>query len=81
MSCQLFSAVLLSIFGFDQRSVRPETQSLESTLYPDVLKIKTIIVVKQNFAKMPFVYYLQIHYLATLMPGDVQATELPDIGL
>ena len=32
------------------------------TLYPDVLKIKTIIVVKQNFAKMPFVYYLQIHF-------------------
>ena len=27
-----------------------------STLYPDVLKIKTIIVVKQIFAKMPFVY-------------------------
>ena len=43
-----------------QRSVWPETQSVESTLYPDVLKIKTIIVVKQNFAKMPFVYYLQI---------------------
>ena len=40
--------------GFDkdacieQRSVWPETQSVESTLYPDVLKIKTIIVVKQN---------------------------------
>ena len=28
------------------------------TMYPDVLKIKTIIVVKQIFAKMPFVYYL-----------------------
>ena len=28
------------------------------TLYPAVLKIKTIIVVKQNFKKMPFVYYL-----------------------
>ena len=27
------------------------------SLYPDVLKIKTLIVVKQNFAKMPFVYY------------------------
>ena len=27
------------------------------TLYPDVLKIKTIIIEKQNFAKMPFVYY------------------------
>ena len=38
-----------------------------STLYPDVLKIKTIIVVKQNFAKIPFVsYYLQIH---DLTPG------------
>ena len=29
-----------------------------STLYPDVLKIKTTIVEKKNFAKMPFVYYL-----------------------
>ena len=29
-----------------------------STLYQDGLKIKTIIVEKQNFAKMPFVYYL-----------------------
>ena len=28
-----------------------------SSLYPDVLKIKTIIVEKQNFAKMPFDYY------------------------
>ena len=27
------------------------------TLYPDVLKIKITIVVKQIFAKMPFVYY------------------------
>ena len=31
------------------------------TLYPDVLKIKTIFVVKQNFAKMPHVCYLQIY--------------------
>ena len=31
------------------------------TLYPDFLKIKTIIVVKQKFAKIPFVYYLQIY--------------------
>ena len=30
---------------------------------------KTIIVLKQNLAKMPFVYYLQIHDLATLLPG------------
>ena len=30
---------------------------LHSSLYPDVLKIKTIIVEKQNFAKMPFDYY------------------------
>ena len=29
-----------------------------STLYPDVLKIKTIIVVKQIFGKIPFVYIL-----------------------
>ena len=42
-----------------------------STLYPDVLKIKTIIVAKQIFSKMPFVYYLQITnpYLATLRLG------------
>ena len=32
------------------------------TLYPDVLEIKTIIDVKQKFAKIPFVYYLQIHF-------------------
>ena len=31
------------------------------TMYPYVLKIKTIIVVKQKFAKMQFVYYLQIY--------------------
>ena len=42
-----------------QRSISPETQYIESTLYPDVLKIKTIIVVKQNIAKMLFIYYLQ----------------------
>ena len=45
---------------FAQRSVWQETQSVELTMYPDVLKIKTIIIVKQNVAKMPFVYYLQI---------------------
>ena len=32
------------------------------TLHPDVLKIKTIIVLKQKISKMPFVYYLQIHF-------------------
>ena len=32
-----------------------------STLYPDVLKIKTIIVEKQNFTKMLFVYFLQVY--------------------
>ena len=32
-----------------------------SRLYPDVLKIKTIIVLKQNFSKIPFVYYLPIY--------------------
>ena len=32
-----------------------------STLYPDILKIKTIIVVRQIFARMPFVYYSQIY--------------------
>ena len=31
-----------------ERSVWMEIQSIESTLYPEVLKIKTIIVVKQN---------------------------------
>ena len=34
--------------SFRQRSVWLETQSVKSTLYPDVLKIKTIIVVTQN---------------------------------
>ena len=59
----------ISYIMSEQRSVWPLTQSLELTLYPYVLKIKTIIVVKQNFSKMPFVYYLQIHDLATLMQG------------
>ena len=67
--------LLIIIFiRFKQWTVWPEKESVKLTLYPDVLKIKTIIVVKQNFAKMAFVYYLQIHDLATLMP-DVQATE------
>ena len=39
----------------------PNHNASHSTLYPDVLKIKTIIVVKQKFAKTPFVYYLQIY--------------------
>ena len=43
-----------------------------STLYPNVLKIETIIIVEQNSTKMPFVYYLQSYKsinLATLLPG------------
>ena len=31
-----------------------------SSLHPDVLKIKTIIVEKQNLGKIPFIYYLKI---------------------
>ena len=46
----------------------------DRTLYPYVLKIKTIIVVKQNFAKMPFIYYLQIH-IWLLCGLDVLASE------
>ena len=48
-----------------------------SILYPDVLKIKTMIFVKQNFAKMPFVYYLQIHFWQ-LWSWDVLAAGLSD---
>ena len=48
--CKLFKDV------FD-RSHNPS----HSTLYPDVLKIKTIIVVKFFFSKMPFFDYY-IHY-------------------
>ena len=45
-----------------QRSVWPSHNSSHSTLYPDVLKIKTIIVEKKNCSNMPLVYYLQIHF-------------------
>ena len=49
------------------------------TMYPDVLKIKTIIVAKQKFAKIPFVYYLQIHFW--LLCGlDVLTAVWPDNG-
>ena len=34
--------------------------ALNSKLYPDVLKTKTTIVVKQNFSKMPFFIYESI---------------------
>ena len=33
-----------------------------STLYPEVFKIKTIIVAKQKFAKMPLVYYINYKF-------------------
>ena len=46
----LNSRVLVGKDVFDQRH-----NPSHSTLYPDVLKIKTIIVVKQKFDKMPFV--------------------------
>ena len=36
---------------FDQ-----DHNSSHLTMYPDILKLKTIIVVKQKFAKLPFVY-------------------------
>ena len=49
------------------------------TLHADVLKIKTIIVVNQKFAKMPFVYYLQIHFWL-LCSLDVLAAGWPDYG-
>ena len=48
------------------------TQNLSHlTLYPDVLEIKTIIVEKQNLAKMPFAYYKKITnpFLTTLQLG------------
>ena len=46
--------IILMIIGKDLFDWRHNPSHL--TLYRDVLKIKTIIVVKQNFAKMPFVY-------------------------
>ena len=50
-----------------------------SLLYPDVLKIKTIIVVKQLFEKMPFVF---INYKSIIWQPccpDVQAAELSEM--
>ena len=48
------------------------------TLYPDVLKVKTIIFGEIVFPKMLLVYFvftnLQIHHLATLLAG------CPDYG-
>ena len=57
--------------SFNQRSVRLETQSVESTFYPDVLKIKIIIVVKQNLYKchLFIIYKLTNPYLAILQLG------------
>ena len=54
-----------------------------SSLCPDVLKIKTIIVVNKKFAKMPFVYYLQIYKSISgysIYGLDVLAAGWPDYG-
>ena len=53
--------ILTNLTGNSKICLTGPTNASHSTLYPDVLKIKAIIVEKQNFAKMPFVYYLQIH--------------------
>ena len=50
-----------------------------STLYPDILKTKTTTLVKQKFAKMSFVYYLQINFWL-LCSLDVLAAGWPDYG-
>ena len=54
-----------------------------STLYQDVLKVKTIIDVKQIIAKIPFVYYLQISKSIIWQPRcqDIQAAELSEMDL
>ena len=62
----LFILIVVCIF-YTQRSVWLETQSFELKLYPDVLKIK-----KNNCCETAICLLftdLQIHYLATLMPG------------
>ena len=54
------------------------------TLNSNVLKIKkTIIVVKQIFTKMAFVYYLKIYKSIIWQPccQDVQAAELSEMDL
>ena len=56
----LQSTLYKTLYGiaiwYPQRSVRQSHNPSHLTFYPDVLKIKTIIVEKQNFVKMPFVY-------------------------
>ena len=44
-----------------QRSVWPVPQSVAFVIVSRCFENKTIIVEKQNLAKMPFVYYLQIY--------------------
>ena len=53
--------------------------SSHSTLYPDVLIIKTIIVEK-NFGKMPFVYKLQTYKSISDNSAAWTAARLPDYG-
>ena len=51
------------------------------TLYPDVVKIKAIIVETQNFEKMPFfINYKSISDNSAAWTMDVVATGLPDYG-
>ena len=81
----LQSTLYKTLYGiaiwYPQRSVRQSHNPSHLTFYPDVLKIKTIIVVKQIFSKMPFVYYLQINKSIIWQPccQDVQAAELSEI--
>ena len=42
-----------------------------STLYPDILKIETVIVVKQQFAKVPLVYYSDHPAARTSKPQSI----------
>ena len=75
----LTSILNLAFYEFGSKDLfDPFHNSSYSTLYSDVLKIKTIIVKKQNIAKMPFVYYLQFHKLPR---RDVQAAELSEMDL
>ena len=58
-----------------QRSIRPDTQSIAFDIVSRCFEIKTIIVEKQNFAKMPFVYYLQIDNLVTARTFKPQSSQ------
>ena len=65
---------------YTQRSVRPVPQSNAFIIVSKCFENKTIIVEKQNLAKMPFVFLFTNPFLTTLQL-DVLAARLPDYGV